>query len=198
MKNALWSGICVGLAAACKYPGVLAVAPLIVACLYAKPDLRQRELWLGLGCSALAFFIASPYVLLDWSAAYISLASMGSEHLLSDSHQGERFALWHHLRYNVRFGVGLLGVAGALGGLGMHWRKFGGAEWVVWSGLAMQLIFLSASSSVFMRYALPLAPFVVIGWCRGLSFIARSGWVYGAALLINPLARIFARVLPGQ
>ena len=63
------------------------------------------------------FVRAAPYVGLDWSSASGSLASMGAEHLLSDAHEGEGFSLWHHVSHNLRYGVGLAGLAGLLAGV---------------------------------------------------------------------------------
>ncbi len=186
LRDGLLAGLCVGLAAASKYPGVLAVVPLVVAYLYSRFTLRQAGLWWALLCAVGTFFLVSPYVLLDWSSAWGALSGMGAEHLLSASHEGEALSLWHHLRYNLRYGVGLLGLVWLLVGLCWRFRGYGGGEWVLLAGLVIPLVFLGIASSVFMRYALPLAPVMVLWWCRGLWHLARvSGrWLYLAIVVV--------------
>ena len=184
---ALWAGVCVGLAAACKYPGVLSVVPLAVACGLAVGSWSRRVRLGGIaGVGAgLAFFCASPYVVLDFSSAWASLSSMGSEHLLSSSHEGEGFSLWHHARYNLRYGVGLLGVLALVGGLISRPRRYRSVDWLLLSAVLAQVFFLSLSSSVFMRYALPLAPLVALAWGRLLWCLPKGGWVsWGVVALL--------------
>ena len=189
---ALLAGVAAGLAAACKYPGVLSVLPLAVACGLSVGSWPERVRFLvvaGIG-SVLAFFCASPYVVLDFSSAWVSLSSMGSEHLLSGSHEGEAFSLWHHLRYNLRYGVGLLGVLALVGGLIYRPSRYRSVDWVLLSAVLVQVFFLSLSSSVFMRYALPLAPLVALVWGRLLWCLPQGGWgswAVAALLCAEPL-----------
>ena len=192
LRDGLGAGICAGLAMASKYPGGLAFLPLLVACALAMGSRRRRMEMLVLGglAGALSFFCASPYVILDFSSAWVALSSMGSEHLLSSAHEGEGFSLWHHLRYNLRYGVGLLGVLALLVGLLYRLSGNRAGEWVVLSAVVAQLVFLSVSSSVFMRYVLPMAPLVALVWGRLLWHLPRRGWLaLGVAVLlwIEPL-----------
>jgi tetratricopeptide (TPR) repeat protein len=192
LRDVILAGACVGLATASKYPGVLAFLPLMVACTLA-PGTRRQQLQMlvlaGFGGLA-AFFCTSPYVLLDYSSAWASLSSMGSEHLLSASHEGEGFSLWHHARYNLRYGVGLLGVVALVVGLFYRVGRYRAVDWILLSAVLAQLLFLSLSSSVFMRYALPLAPLVALAWGRLLWLIPKGKWVSLAVavlLWIEPL-----------
>jgi len=62
--------------------------------------------WSGLTVAAV-FVVCSPYVLLGWSSVWGSIAAMGgAEHMMGEGHRGEGAALWHHLRYKLRYGVG--------------------------------------------------------------------------------------------
>ena len=188
-RDALWGGVLVGLSLATKYPGALAFVPLGLAC-------GLRFGWLGWplwgsGVLSLAVFsLCSPYVWLDWSAAWTAITAMGSEHVLDAAHASEVSALWHHVRYNLRYGIGLLGLVGLVGGAVVGWRGYRWAEWVLVAGLLSWALLLALSSSVFMRYALPLTPLVVLLWVRGLWLLAqRSSWFWalGLILLAEPL-----------
>ena len=175
MRDVLWGGLFAGLAMATKYPGGLAWVPVGLACGWRFGWLRGPFWWSGLTVAAV-FVVCSPYVLLDWSSAWGSIAAMGSEHMMGEGHGGEGTALWHHLRYNLRYGVGLLGLLGLVGGLALRWRSYRRSEWLVVAALASWLVLLGVSSSVFMRYALPLGGLVVLLWVRGLMVWGGPVW----------------------
>jgi 4-amino-4-deoxy-L-arabinose transferase-like glycosyltransferase len=69
------AGVAIGLATAAKYPGILAVVPLVVV---AWPQWRRLSLSLALAC--VAFFAASPFVLLDAGRTWSALARVQREH----------------------------------------------------------------------------------------------------------------------
>ncbi|MBT4977592.1 MAG: hypothetical protein HOM86_09640, partial [Gemmatimonadetes bacterium] len=209
MRDVLWGGLFAGLAMATKYPGGLAWVPVGLACGWRFGWLRGPFWWSGLTVAAV-FVVCSPYVLLDWSSAWGSIAAMGSEHMMGEGHGGEGTALWHHLRYNLRYGVGLLGLLGLVGGLALRWRSYRRSEWLVVAALASWLVLLGVSSSVFMRYALPLGGLVVVLWVRGLMVLGGPVWwrwvlvvvlgaepLYGAyqtrSLLVGEDTRIMAQ-----
>ncbi len=189
VRDVLLGGLFTGLAMATKYPGGLAWVPVGLACGWRFGWLRGPFWWSGLTVAAV-FVVCSPYVLLDWSSAWGSISAMGSEHMLGEGHGGQTATLWHHLRYNLRYGVGLLGLLGLVGGLFLRWRSYRRSEWLVVAALASWLVLLGASSSVFMRYALPLGGLVVLLWVRGL--MAWGGpvwwrWVLVVLLGVEPL-----------
>ncbi|MFT5086733.1 MAG: hypothetical protein ACI8PG_001082 [Planctomycetota bacterium] len=186
MRAAVGAGVCAGLATASKYPGVLAFFPLLIACAVAPGTRRQQGQILVLASfgGLATFFCTSPYVVLDFSSAWASLSGMGSEHLLSASHEGEGFSLWHHIRYNLRYGVGLLGVVALAVGLLYRVGRYRAVDWVLLSAVLVQLVFLSVSSSVFMRYALPLAPLVVLVWGRLLWLLPKGKWIWLAVAVL--------------
>ena len=175
IRDVLWGGLFAGLAMATKYPGGLAWMPVGLACGWRFGWLRGPFWWSGLTVAAV-FVVCSPYVLLDWSSAWGSIAAMGSEHIMGEGHGGQGAALWHHLRYNLRYGVGLLGLLGLAGGLALRWRSYRRSEWLVVAALASWLVLLGVSSSVFMRYALPLGGLVVLLWVRGLMVLGGPVW----------------------
>ena len=182
-RDVLWGGVCAGLALAAKYPGILALVPVGLACGLRFGFMRGPVWWSGL-VMAVVFVGCSPYVLLDWSSAWMSIKGMGEEHLLGAGHGGGGSALWHHLRYNLRFGIGALGLVGVLLGLFVRWDAYRREEWLVVSGLLAWLVFLAVSSSVFMRYALPLAGLLVLLWVRGLVLLPGPRWRRWLLLLV--------------
>ena len=183
IRDAILAGISVGLATATKYPGILVFVPLGLACVL-RFGWRGGAMWWSGLCVGGTFFICSPYVLVDWSMAVVSISAMGSEHLLSTAHGGMGSGLWHHLRYNLRYGIGLFGVLGLVAGLMVQIRSYRREEWVLLCGVMSWVVFLAVSSSVFMRYALPLAPLVVLLWIRGAVLLAQPLWVRWGLVLV--------------
>ena len=68
LKYYILSGIAAGLAMGSKYPGVLAIFPIIVAHFIAQGGLKKNRLLLGAGLSIIFFFfLSSPYTLIHFS-----------------------------------------------------------------------------------------------------------------------------------
>ena len=166
IRDSVWAGVFVGLAGATKYPAALAGFPVAVACLLYRPTWRQWALWTAGGISMFVFFLASPYVVLDVFSAWRDLALMGKVHLASAEAHAEIPSWRYYLQYGLRYGIGVVGVVGLL--VGLAWRPLARRreEWVVVSAFAIFFALVLAAESVFMRYALPLAPMVVLLWLR--------------------------------
>lgn len=190
------AGVCAGLAAASKYPAGLALVPVLVACLLSRPwrEIATRSSLVVLAApviaAGLSFVVASPYVLLDWSAFRESFAAMAGEHLLSTSHAGDDPAWWYWLRHNFRYGLGWAGLP--VLAVSLLWPTVGRRreEWVVVVGAVVFVLLLLLASSVFMRYAQPLAPLLAILLARsGVVFTSRRGLlaVYLFLVLAEPL-----------
>ena len=190
------AGVYAGLAAASKYPAGLALVPVLVACLLSRPwrEIARRYSLAALAApviaAGLSFVVASPYVLLDWSAFRESFAAMAGEHLLSTSHAGDDPAWWYWLRHNFRYGLGWAGLP--LLAVSLLWPTVGRRreEWVVVVGAVVFVLLFLLASSVFMRYAQPLAPLLAILLARsGVVFTSRRGLlaVYLFLVLAEPL-----------
>lgn len=136
---------------------------------------RENATWTSLALlavpvitSGLIFVMASPFVLLDWPGFWASFEEMAGEHLLDDIHATDDPTWWYWVRHNFRYGIGwagLLLLTISLGWPTIGWRR---EEWVVVVGAVVFLLLLFSASSVFMRYAQPLAPLLAI-------LLARSG-----------------------
>ena len=70
-----WAGLVAGLAAAAKYPGGLALVAVLVVGWGA-----WRRLGASLGLAAVAFFVASPFVLIDFRRAWSDLRRVEGYH----------------------------------------------------------------------------------------------------------------------
>jgi 4-amino-4-deoxy-L-arabinose transferase-like glycosyltransferase len=147
-----WAGAAVGLAAAAKYPGAIALVPVVVAGWG-----RWRAL-AGAGAAAAAgFAVGAPFVLLDFRAAWSALSRVEGYHAhgwLGFEHDPpgplavvER--LWG--------GYGPFLAFAAAGLLVAAWRRRR-ADLVLGSYVVAYFVFVSALHSHFDRYTLPLVP----------------------------------------
>jgi tetratricopeptide (TPR) repeat protein len=159
-REACFAGAFVGLAAATKYPAALSAVPVAVAILMGTR--RWEKLALS-AATALAFFLlATPYVVLDFDRFWYDFHTMGREHLIDEVHIYGASAWSYHLSVTMRYGLGLLPsvfCALALAWKPRSWRR---EEIVVASAVLAFGSLLIFPSSVFMRYALPVAPFLAL------------------------------------
>jgi 4-amino-4-deoxy-L-arabinose transferase-like glycosyltransferase len=171
-----WAGLAVGLAASAKYPGVLAVAPLVVAGWGSWSRLAR-----ALALAALAFVLTSPFVLIHAGAARDDLSRV--QRLARDGWLGFEddppsllgFAdrLWHGLGPVLALTV--VGVALAA-------RRRSRADLVLGAFVVAYGVYLAPLGAHFDRYVLPLVPVagVLAGRVGRLAPLA-------VALLVVPL-----------
>ena len=172
------AGVAIGLAAAAKYPGALVLVPLVVLAW------RQwRRLALSLALAAVAFFAASPFVLLDAGSTWSALTRIQREHRRGwlgfehDHWSGIAFAghLWDALGPALLIAVAALVVALV--------RRKGNGDVVLGAFVAAYYVSLLPLHSHFPRYVLPLIPALgaLAGRFRALAPVT-------LLLLIVPLA----------
>ena len=172
------AGVAIGLAAAAKYPGLVAVVPLLVVAW------RQwRRLALSLALTLAAFFAASPFVFLDAGSTWSALSRIQREHRRGwlgfehDHWSGIAFAgrLWDGLGPVLLIAVAALVVALA--------RRSRRGDVVLGLFVIAYYASLLPLHSHFPRYVLPLVPALgaLAGRFRALAPVT-------LLLLIVPLA----------
>jgi hypothetical protein len=204
LRDYLIAGVGLGLACASKYTAGIVVVPLLVAILASYldhgPAAAARAL-AGLtlaGLSALlAFIIANPFALLDYSSFHAELVHQST---LSSESQGKlgapkegglSYYLWS-FTWGLGWGPSLAALGGALA-IWRHERKLG---WLLVPAALLFLAFMGLQSRYFGRWLLPIFPvacllaafFVVrmVDWCaRVLSTPALRGTL--AALFVVAL-----------
>ncbi|SVD92674.1 uncharacterized protein METZ01_LOCUS445528, partial [marine metagenome] len=151
---------------------------------------RRWAMWVPVALAGLSFALVSPYTFLDWGGFREAFAAMAQEHLVSDGHTSGEPVWWYWLHHNLRYGlgwVGLLALPVALLWPGADRRR---EEWVVLAGAGGFALLLFGASSVFMRYAQPLAPLLavlLVRWGTALSHRRGLLAVWLALLVAEPL-----------
>ena len=184
------TGVFVGLSGATKYPAALVAIPVAVAALLRVPSLLQGRLWLTGGTAVLTFCLTSPFVWLDPTGAWEDISLMSRLHLLSEEAAADEPAGLYHLRHNLRYGLGVAGLLTVCASLVWRPLSLRRNEMIVVTGFATFFGLLVVAESVFMRYALPLAPILSVIMVRSLLELRRSRlllWMAVGALLAEPL-----------
>lgn len=186
------AGVFVGLAAASKYPGALSGAAVVAAHWTAKRSWKDRRLWWAGAISVAAFFVATPYTLLDWQT-FVGHFSREAAHLQEGHGQSLGVGWWYHIKVSLRYGLGWLGLGLGLAGVWVAWRSPAGRVLVV--ALVAYYLVMGSGELVFVRYALPLLVLLAVLAALALTAIveaqrgARVRWAYALAFcaLAEPL-----------
>lgn len=189
-----WAGAAAGLAAAAKYPGAFALAPLVVVAWG-----RWRRLALSLGAAAVAFFVASPFVLLDAGHAWRDLRRVEGYHTtgwLGFEHDppgplAVLDRLWHG--YGPFLAFALAGLAVAL------WRRTR-TDLALAAFVLSYFVFVSLLHSHFDRYTLALVPVLGVLAARSrpllpLALVSLAVPLWWSASQAHALTRIDTRVV---
>jgi 4-amino-4-deoxy-L-arabinose transferase-like glycosyltransferase len=176
------AGVTAGLAASTKYNAALIVVPALWVLL--GPGSRRAASWsvrakttaLYASCAISAFVALSPYVLIDWKT-FLAAIAFESGHL-RDGHGTAATIGWvSHLKTSLTYGLGpwrlLAGVAGLTLLVWRDWRK----GVLVASFPIVYYAALGGGYTVFVRYILPVVPFLCLGGAVAVTWGAR--WAAG-------------------
>ena len=164
-KLALASGVVIGLATGTKYNGVLVVLPFLLAVLFrhGRRFLTAPDLYLGVGGSAVVFFVTTPFFFADLATFLNHVAFDLYTYGFAGKEGGTGVDNWyHHARYAAIFGAGILAVLAALGGLALALYRIDTRLAVA---LSFPVIYASVASSQRVNWAglfIPVYPFLAI------------------------------------
>lgn len=168
-KNYFMAGICTGLAASTKYQGILLFIPMFAAhCLNIaeEKDKKMRLIFDGrilsfLLAAIIFFLLGTPYAILSFSN-FISDILYESAHLKYGHGIILGAGWWYHIRYSLFYGLGWSLLAASLLGIivlaGTNIKK----ALILCSFPFIYYIYMGRGNTVFLRYAIPLVPFLCI------------------------------------
>ena len=205
------AGLCSGLAVSTKYVGLVMPGVITVTWLLARESppwkhpvrtvidgLRDRRAWAFTGAMVAAFVVTSPYAVLDF-ALFREHFGFQLGHLAEGHGYDMGIGGLYHPRYTVPLGTGWPVWLAALGGAGLALRRRPREAAVL---LSFPLLFYAStftSHTLFLRYMLPVIPFVclfaafaAVGLADRVAPSSRQGLVLVvavAALAAEPLWR---------
>jgi 4-amino-4-deoxy-L-arabinose transferase-like glycosyltransferase len=181
------AGVGLGLAAASKYTAGIALLPVLAA--WAARELgdgraerRRAALTLGLAgaLAVLAFLLANPYALLDFSTFRHDLAHQST---LSAEAQGKLGAPRHggllYYLWSLTWGFGWAPALAALGGAITVWLRDRRAGWLLVPAPLVFLVFMGVQGRYFGRWLMPILP--ILSLLAALFAVQVVG--FGARLL---------------
>jgi hypothetical protein len=194
------AGLGVGLAAATKYTGGVMLLCLLAASVCdgagGAPRRAARRLALGALVALLAFVIANPYSLLDWSAFQHGVSSQASlaggqdpVKLGTTQGSGITYYLW-----SFTWGLGWVPTFAALGGalLLLARRRLAMVLVLIPAPIAF-IIFMGSQQRFFGRWLMPVFPIVAV--LAGYGTVALARFVSSRTRLSSPLVGGIAAVL---
>ncbi|GMR11952.1 MAG: hypothetical protein BMS9Abin29_0138 [Gemmatimonadota bacterium] len=186
-RDYIWTGVFAGLATSTKYVGVVFVAPVVALHWWrfmrgakgsrlagrrpysvvragitsTRKSLSDERLWLFAIAAVVAFVAFTPFSIFDFGLFsnhfLFQLSHLEGGHGLDLGVGG-----WYHLRYTLPLGMGwpvfLAGIAGA----GVAFKKDWERAAVFFMFPALFYLLTADSRTVFLRYMLPLFPFVAV------------------------------------
>ena len=191
-SDARLAGVLAGCAMGVKYNAVILVLPMaIVEALHAWPlrrdwrrMLRETHLFTMAMCCVLMFLAGSPYLLLDSAKALQDLRSLQASTSAGMTPPELLGRGWtYHLPHSLWFGVGWPMLVSALAGVGWMAVRRPASALVLGSFPVAYYIVAGAGYNVFVRYMLPVVPFLCIfaGY-----FVASAAGSIASVLRLRP------------
>ncbi len=187
LRDSVTAGVGIGLATASKYAPIVLLPVLVFA--HAGTEgrpfarlagaLRSRALWIGIASVGIAFFIASPFTVLDWSTTARDL-SIQRERLLSNWVGETTFpiSLPSYLLSALPNALGWPVYLLSLAGMVTLWRSGRAGRWIV----AIPLLLILANGMLRTaqeRYVLPAMP--ILDVAASAALLTAGIWISGRA-----------------
>lgn len=178
LRDLALAGLCAGLGASIKYAGALMFVPAAWTYLCRvreegaslAPDRRALAF---AALFALGFLAGTPFALLD-APRFVADVLAESRHLAEGHHVALPPGIVQHIRVSLAYGMGApLLAAAALGSLVLALRRPREAGVLLAFPLAYFAL-LAPGRTVFVRYAVPLLPFLCVAGAFGLAELGRA------------------------
>jgi len=212
LRHYVLAGLLGGAAASTKYSGFMLVLPMLAAHITAAQRTSERlgrfifdkRLLAFLVAMLAAFLAGTPYAVPEFSRLVADLS--GLENALDLGHHGivlDR-GWWHHLRFNLFYGLGWPLLAASFAGIVVLFSR-GLRKAIVF--LAFPVIFYLYAGkfhAVFARFIMPVVPFLCVAAAVAVEsfheYVARrmsrrtattAAWVLAIMLLLPSMVRVW-------
>jgi 4-amino-4-deoxy-L-arabinose transferase-like glycosyltransferase len=195
-RDCALAGVGLGLASASKYTGGIVLCPLAAAIaaryLYGGEGAARRalrDIALAAALALVAFLIANPYAVLDYSSFHsgvihqTTLSSEAQGKLGAPVHGGLIYYLW-----SLTWGLGWVPALAALGGALTVWRREGALGWLLVPAPLLFLAFMGLQGRYFGRWLMPIIPILCL--LAALFTLQAAAWLAALARALRPRARL--------
>ena len=163
LKNYALAGTFAGLAASTKYAGALLIVPAILTAVLCKPGWR-KIIWHSSVFALFAvvlFFAASPFALV-YPGEFSSQFLFQVNRVLNGDPLVLQRGWIYHMRFTLFFGLGWSLLVASLMGIAVFVKKNPRECAIFFSFPLAYYVLIGSGLSVFVRYALPLVPFLCL------------------------------------
>lgn len=185
LRNYVLAGLFVGLATAAQYTVILLVVPLVTAHVIATRrtwgagawhHLLSKSIFAGLDSAGLAFFLATPYALLEFPAfagfmKWFVLSRANSAWVSPEGQPVWLFYLTEHLAGGMGVELEIVAILGLA--LALYRRR--SQDLVLFEFPILLFLTLNGGPN-FARYALPVLPFLAIAAANLLHSVSQWSW----------------------
>ena len=200
LRNSVEAGAMIGLAGACKYVPLVLLLPYFLAHSASARGLRGPARWrpivAGLAATAVAFFLASPFLLLDWGTTLHDLDAQRNSVLSAWVGQSSAMiALPRYLAVTLPSIMGWPAYALALLGCILLFRR-GTQERLLLSVAAVLVAAVGVLMIAQARYVLPAIPVLFVATAIGVQAV--PAWVVRSESAGTPRALVTALLIVGS
>jgi hypothetical protein len=163
------SGCFIGIAIATKWPSAIVATALIGAAVSGwraeKRPLSAEafKLAAGLAAIAVALFVASPYIFLDWQTVFANVGGeVAPRNHLAQTGGGFFYNLRWYLLGQVAPSMGLAGLVMAVAGAAFAWRREPVARWTLLPVAAAFFALICSQHLVWSRWLIPAVPLLCL------------------------------------
>jgi len=194
LRDYALAGAALGLACATKYTAGIVLLPLVSAAIVRYldgEDPAKRKVVLGLALAGagalLAFFLANPYSVLDYSRFRTELVHQSAQSSESQGKLGapKQGGILYYL-WSFTWGLGWLPSLAAFGGALAIWRSHRRLGWLLVPAALLFLAFMGIQGRYFGRWLMPILPIA----CLLAAFFALTLLRAAERVLARPQLRV--------
>ena len=186
LKDYILSGLFAGMAVATKYNMGIIIFPLVLSHFFANGRivLNRNFIWAGLSC-LVGFFLFCPWILLDYRTFWGQFAE---QFMFSKRPWVGASSTLSYVQYffTLIWGYGLLPFCFFIIGSASLWKKKEKQKLLLLGGFPLfYYLLLGAMKLFFVRFAIPLIPYLCILSAYGIIFLAgRISYTYQRVALV--------------
>ena len=212
LRHYVLAGLLGGAAASTKYSGFMLVLPMLAAHFMVTPRTSEhfkcfifdRRLYAFLVTMLVAFLAGTPYAAPEFSRLVADLSGLESD--LNLGHHGivlDR-GWWHHLRFNLFYGMGWPLLAASFAGIIVLCKKAPKKAVVFLAFPLVYYVYAGKFNAVFARFIMPVVPFLCVAAAIAVDSLREyvvqrvsrrtattAAWVLAIMLLLPSMVRIW-------
>lgn len=165
--------------------------PVAACCQSILLSAKEKYLWLYAGVAAISFFLASPFILLDFTT-FLKDFLFEMHHVADVQGVITTRGWWYHIRYTLPYGMGWGMFLTSLAGVVLYVRKDMYRALILYAFPVALFIVAGKGYTVHLRYMVPVLPFLCIA---SAMFVVQVNTILFRASLRKYMLPVWALIL---